>query len=500
MFPDLPFWIISLFLTLFAIAILRKKHDPPLPQGPVGLPILGSLPFLDPELHTYFANLAQIYGPILSLRLGNKLGVVVSSPSLAKEVLKENDVIFANHDVPAAGRAVTYGGLDVVWTPYGPEWRMLRKVCVHDMLGAQTLDAVYNLRRREISRTVGYLHSQVGSPVNIGEQMFLTVLNVITSMMWGGTVRGEKERASVGADFRRLVADITALLGTPNVSDFYPALARFDLQGVERKMKACSMRLDEMFDGIIDQRLKMLGDEHKDFLHSLLQLKDDADAKVPLTTNHVKALLMDMVVGGTDTTSSTVEFAMAEMLNKPEVMEKALQELDTVVGIDKMVEESHIHKLPYLNAVVKESLRLHPALPLLVPHCPSQSSTIGGYIVPKGSRVFVNVWAIQRDPSIWENPSEFNPERFLNSKYDYNGHDFTYFPFGSGRRICAGIGMAERMILFSLASLLHSFVWKLPEGERLDLPEKFGIVLKKKEPLIVIPSPRLPSPSLYELV
>lgn len=206
----------------------------------------------------------------------------------------------------------------------------------------------------------------------------------------------------------------------------------------------------------------------------------------------------DMVVGGSDTTSNSIEFAMAEMMNKPEVIQRAQQELDEVVGRDNMVEESHIYKLPYLFAVMKETLRLHPALPLLVPHCPTETSTVGGYTVPKGARVFVNVWAIHRDPSVWKNPLEFNPERFLNSKWDYSGSDFNYFPFGSGRRICAGIAMAERMFLYSVATLLHSFDWKLPDGQKVDLTEKFGIVLKLKNPLAAIPTPRLSDPALYE--
>ena len=207
-----------------------------------------------------------------------------------------------------------------------------------------------------------------------------------------------------------------------------------------------------------------------------------------------------MVVGGTDTTSNTVEWAMAEMMQKPETIRRAQEELEQVVGRDNIVEESHIPKLRYLGLVMKEVLRLHPTLPLLVPHCPINSScTVGGYNIPQGSRVFVNVWAVHRDSSIWDDPKEFKPERFLDTsrKWDYNGSDFTYFPFGSGRRICAGISMAERMTLFSLASLLHSFDWKIPQGTNLDLSEKFGIVLKKAKPLIAVPTPRLSNLDLY---
>ncbi|CAL5355974.1 unnamed protein product [Camellia sinensis] len=286
-------------------------------------------------------------------------------------------------------------------------------------------------------------------------------------MLWGGTVKGE-ERGKMEAKFRQVVAEMTELLGKPNLSDFFPGLARFDLQGIQKQMKGLAKRFDRIFQNIIDQRLKMDGhesgtaEESVNFLQFLLKLKDDEDAKTPLTITYLKALLMDMVVGRTDTTSNTVAFALAEMMNKPQVLRKAQQEVETVVGKDNIVEESHIHKLPYLYAVMEDTLRLHPALPLLAPHCPTEM-------------------VFGKDPSVWKNPLEFDPERFLgDSKWDYSGNDFNYFPFGSGRRICAGTAMAERMFMFSLASLVHSFDWKLPEGEKLDLEEKFGIVLKKK--------------------
>lgn len=286
------FLIVLWFIWIYYVK--SEKVNPPLPPGPRRLPLVGNLLSLDPELHTYFAGQARTYGPILTLQLGQKVGIVVTSPALAREVLKEQDSKFANRDVPVAGLEATYGGKDIVWTPYGPEWRMLRKVCVREMLSNATLDSVYTLRRKEVRQTIGYIYSKVGSPVNIGEQMFLTVLNVITSMMWGGTVEGEA-RAELGAEFRQLVNDMTGLLGMPNVSDFYPHLARFDLQGIQKKMKGLAIRLDEIFETMISQRQKMeekKDGSNKDFLEFLLKLKDEQDAQVPFTMTHVKALLM----------------------------------------------------------------------------------------------------------------------------------------------------------------------------------------------------------------
>ncbi|KAK8471382.1 hypothetical protein PHAVU_003G214350 [Phaseolus vulgaris] len=505
---DQPTTTLIIFFLIFLITCYRflKPNPQNLPPAPPGLPLFGNLLSLHPQLHTYFAALAQIHGPIFKLQLGTKLAIVITSPTVAREVLKDNDTVFANRDVPVAGRIATYGGSDIVWTPYGAEWRMLRKVCVVKMLSTATLDSVYDLRRNEVCKTVSYLYDRAGSAVNVGEQAFLTVMNVITSMMWGGAVE-EVERESLGAEFRELVAEMTLLLGKPNVSDFFPGLARFDLQGVEKQMQALVPRLDGIFEKMIGEGVKVEEEEEeeedgkkkkrKNFVQYLLDLKDSEgpDSKTPFTMTHVKALLMDMIVGGTDTSSNTVEFAMAEIMQKAEVMKRVQEELENVVGKDKMVEESHLHKLIYLQAVMKETLRLHPALPLLVPHCPSQTTNVGGYTIPKGSRVFINVWAIHRDPSVWDKPLQFDPTRFLDAKWDFTGNDFNYFPFGSGRRICAGITMAEKTVLHLLATLLHLFDWTIPQGQKLEISEQFGIVLRKKMPMIAIPTPRFSNPN-----
>ncbi|KAI4372726.1 hypothetical protein MLD38_010925 [Melastoma candidum] len=499
-----------LVISYLAWKALRPAKTP-LPPGPRPLPVVGNLPFLDPELHTHFAALSLLHGPIFKLRLGSKLCVVISSPSGARSVLKDNDVIFANRDVPAVTKTVAYGGQDIVFTPYGPEWRMLRKVCVVKMLSNNTLDSVYALRRKEVRRAVRGLYERAGTEVDIGEWMFMMIMNVVTSMLWGETLKGD-EREGIRLEFRDVVGEITTLLAMPNLSDFFPILRRFDLQGVEKRMKRSVEKLDHVFEWVIEKRLKLNKDhvgsgdrlknektQGEDFLQFLIRLKDEEeDPKTPLTVFKIKALLTDMVVGGTDTTSNSIELTLAEIFNRPSIVRKIQEELDVVVGKGGIVEESHINKLPYLLAVMKESLRLHPVLPLLVPHCPSKTCTIEGYTVPKGSRVFVNVWAIHRDPMIWENPNEFNPDRFLDGKGDYSGNDFCYFPFGAGRRICAGIAMAERMVMYSLATLMHSFNWGLPGGREVDVMEKFGIVLKKKTPLIAIPSPRLSDPNLYD--
>ncbi|KAL3362127.1 hypothetical protein AABB24_014807 [Solanum stoloniferum] len=497
------------FLTILWYKLTSHKEEPKLPPGPRGLPIVGFLPFLRTNLHHQLTELSQQYGPIYKFWLGSKLCVVLNSPSLAKEVVRDQDSVFANRDPPIAGLVGTYGGLDIRFSPYGSYWREMRKLFVREMLSNNNLEACYSLRRREVRKTIRNVHTKIGYPVDIGELAFVTEMNVVISIIFGSKFVEETEKHSTdGTKFRELVMKYGLVMGKPNISDFFPMLARFDLQGIQKEMEALLKLFDSILDPAISECMKMLsdqregeiqGNEKKHLIQILLELMEQKDFGISLDLVKIKAILVDIVIGGTDTTITTVEWVMSELLNNPEIMSKVQQELKHVVGMNNIVEESHLPNLHYLDAVLKETLRLHPALPLLLPKRPSQCAIVGGYKIPEGTKVFLNVYAIHRDPQVWESPLEFQPERFLSAStnLDYAGNNMKYLPFGSGRRICAGIPLAEKMLMFILASLLHSFDWKLPEGENVDLSEGFGLVLKKSERLLVIPTPRLPNFELY---
>ncbi|XP_042505524.1 geraniol 8-hydroxylase-like [Macadamia integrifolia] len=292
---------------------------------------------------------------------------------------------------------------------------------------------------------VRQLYFKADSPIDIGEQMFVTTFKIITSMLWGDALEGETGRFTT-VEVSQVMDSAVMLFGEPNIFDLFPALAWLDIQGIGLRMKK----------------------------------------KEVMTT-------------GSRSTSSTVEWAMVELLKRPDMMMKAQGEMEEVVGLNNTAEESRLPKLHYLCRVVKE-VRLHPPAPFLIPRCPCASCTIGGFMVPKGPKVIVNAWAIQRDPIAWINPLEFQPERFLRSvddEYEFSGKDYRHIPFGSGRRVCVGIPMAERMIPYLVATILDSFKWQLPNGVELDMSDKFGLELKKATPLVVISSSKLSDFTLY---
>ncbi|KAK1256760.1 Geraniol 8-hydroxylase [Acorus gramineus] len=230
----------------------RRPTGPP--PGPRGLPLLGSLPFLRRDVHRHFAELAREYGPIFGLRLGSKQWVVVTSASLAKEVLRNHDATFANRDMPVAARVASRGGLDVAWGQLdAPHWRPVRKLCTRELLNGASVDALRGMRRVEVRRTVGELYGKAGdcACVNVGEVAFMCAVNVITSALWGGAPLLEGE-------LREKVGELMDLFVQPNVSDFFPVLAGLDLQGIEWQMKRLMGWFDGMFDMIIEGRLRVM--------------------------------------------------------------------------------------------------------------------------------------------------------------------------------------------------------------------------------------------------
>ncbi|KAH6797300.1 Cytochrome P450 superfamily protein [Perilla frutescens var. hirtella] len=482
----------------------RPSNSLPLPPGPRPWPIVGNLPQLGPKPHQSMAALAQVYGPLMHLQMGFVHVVVAASAAVAEQFLKIHDANFSSRPPNAGAKHVAYNYQDLVFAPYGPRWRLFRKICALHLFSAKALDDFRHVRQEEVaimSRALA-LASAGETPVRLGQMLSVCATNAIARVMLGRRVVGGRGGGDKKAEeFKEMVVELMVLAGVFNIGDFIPALERFDLQGVVAKMKKLHKRFDDFLTAIVNDH-KVAADGHVDLLSTLISFKDSDGGT--LTDTEIKALLLNLFTAGTDTTSSTVEWAIAELIRHPKILSRAQQELDSVVGQNRFVSESDLPQLVYLQAVIKENFRLHPSTPLSLPRIAEENCDINGYRVPKGSTLLVNVWAISRDPNQWSEPLEFRPDRFLpggeRPRGDVRGNDFQVIPFGAGRRICAGMSLGIRMVQLLTATLIHAFDFDLVNGllpQKLNMEEAYGLTLQRAEPLIVHPKPRL-APHVYQ--
>ncbi|XP_031484776.1 cytochrome P450 76T24-like [Nymphaea colorata] len=490
---ELFLWFVTFLACVYSFRLFSVKSSK-LPPGPVGLPILGSLFQIGTKLNESLAELAKVYGPLMTLRLGFKTTVVVSSAEMAAEVLQKHDQAFAGRSVMDAASPFDHSKWALGLGQNGPRWREMRRICNSELLTPRRLDSLRGLREQKVQELLRHVREacQGGQAVNVGECSMTTALNSISNTLFSQDTMG------LGSDsvteFRALSLDLAIALGSPNISDFFPLLKYIDPQGIRRRAEVCIKRFYELLDEIIEKRNTLYSTskvgKKGDFLDVLLELSTKPGSE--FKKECVKPLLLEMFLAATDTSSSTIEWAMAELLLNPKKMEILRLELKQIIGEDRVVQETDIQQLPYLQAVVKETLRLHPPIPLLVPHRADATTKVGGFTIPKHTEVLVNAWAIGRDSAYWENPTAFLPERFLESDVNFKGKDFHFIPFGSGRRMCPGIPLAVRTVYLALAALIHSFEWKLPEGmspEKLDVEEYFGLTMRKAVPLLAVATP-----------
>jgi cytochrome P450 len=482
----------------------RRTTYGKLPPGPLGWPIVGNLLLLGNKPHESLFHLATKYGPLMSLSLGMKTTVVVSSPAMAKEVLKTHDHLLAGRTVIQSVKYTSHDKSSLTWAQCGSHWRMLRQISNTELFSVKRLESLQHFRRDQVLRTIQQILQEgiKGKSINIEDNMVDATVSLLGNMAFGKDMFVSHSPAF--QEFKDSISKMMVNAGAYNLADYFPVLQWLDLQCIGRNTKIYMERVFGILDKFMEDRLakrsKMMdgNDGPKDLLDVLLDMRGDE-----LTLIDIRGYLTDIFAAGTHSSAKAMEWAMAELICNPEKMKRAQAELDEVVGRNQRVEESHIGRLPYLCAVVKEVFRLHPVAPLLIPHRAASTCEIGEYLIRKDTEVIVNVWAIGRDPAIWNEPSKFVPERFIDSKMssvDYNGQHFELLPFGAGRRICVGLPLASRIIHLVLASLLHSFDWASPEGvtaEHVDMTVKLRLrSLQKAVSLKAIPTPRLP-PDVY---
>ncbi|XP_057445253.1 geraniol 8-hydroxylase-like [Lotus japonicus] len=491
----LLFLLTITFILFLANTILKPNHKKkklPLPPGPKGLPIVGNLFQLGHKPHQTLATLSKTHGPIMTLKLGQITTIVMSSSETAKSTLQIHDNFLSNRKIPDAMKGYNQDRYSLPFIPVSHRWRDLRRICNNLLFSNKNLNANEQLRCDKILELFNDIKKSMlkGEAVNVGRLAFKTTINLLSNTIYSVDLIRSADKAG---EFKEVIVSIMKEVGRPNLADCFPVLKVVDPHGIRRRTGSYFERLMKIFKGLVEERLKQRKESGYNTKNDMLDaMLDNAQHNgSEMYKDKIERLSVDLFVAGTDTVTSTVEWTMAELLRNPEVMSKAKSELEKTIGKGKLVEESHIERLPYLQAIVKEIFRLHPAVPLLLPRQAEVDLDMHGYTIPKGSQVLVNVWANGRDPNLWDNPNLFSPERFLGSEIDFKGRSFELTPFGAGRRICPGLPLAIRLLFLMLGLLINCFNWELEGGikpEDMDMDETFGLTLEKTQPVLAVPT------------
>ncbi|KAG8094931.1 hypothetical protein GUJ93_ZPchr0012g21776 [Zizania palustris] len=476
--------------------VSRRARGGRLPPSPWGLPVIGHLHHLVGALpHRAMRDLARRHGPLMLLRLGELPVVVASSADAAREVMKTHDIDFATRPMSRMTRLVFPVGTEgVIFAPYGEEWRELRKICTVELLSARRVHSFRSVREEE----VGCLLRAVAS-APLAEAVNL-------SKLLSAYAADSSVRAIMGSRFKDRNAFLTImdrgleLFAKHSLPDLFPSsrLAML-LSPTPRRMKQHRREATAFMDAMIQehQENRAADDDKEDLLDVLLRIQREGDLQFPLSTDSIKSVVGDMFTGGSETAATTLQWIMAELMANPNVMHKAQDEIRQALVGHHNVTEDDLSNLKYIHLVIKEALRLHPPVPLLLPRECRRPCQVHGFEVPKGAQVLVNVWAITRDPEYWDKAEEFIPERFEQSSVDFKGTNFEYTPFGAGRRMCPGMGFGLANVEIALASLLYHFDWELPAGMEsrvLDMTEKMVVTARRLHDLLLVPVLRVPLP------
>ncbi|KAL5998277.1 hypothetical protein ACLOJK_009216 [Asimina triloba] len=486
-------WLLLFLIILPLIFFLSKrKSHPKLPPGPPRLPIVGSIGMLGNITHRTLWQLSQKYGPLVYLKLGSLPALVVSSAKLASDVMKTQDLDFCNRPPFVSYKKLSYNFADIVFTPYGDYYRDMRKVCNNELLSLKKVQSFGFIREEEVARMIASISSCEASskPANLTELMFALTSTVVSRAAFGKSYRsgGDDHEKT---NFHGIFEEAQAWFGAFFVADYFPWLGWVDLiTGQRGRLEKSFWNMDAFYEQVIVEHLDPSRQRQKDEVEDLVDVLIRVQKDLNLTRDHIKAMLMNIFIAGTDTGAATVVWAMTELIKKPRVIKKVQDEIRRIMGSKGKIEESDLHRLEYLKLVVKETFRMHPAAPLLVPRETTRPCKLNGYDIAPRTLVFVNALAIGHEHESWENPGEFWPERFIGTTIDYKGQDFQLIPFGAGRRICPGMHFGAVTVELALANLLYSFDWVLPPGmmvEDIDMGELPGITVHKKSHLLLVP-------------
>ncbi|KAK7396631.1 hypothetical protein VNO78_17769 [Psophocarpus tetragonolobus] len=503
-------WLCFLVLAVFLYLHRRKtsSRNRRLPPGPPGWPIFGNMFQLGEMPHRTLTDLRDKYGPVVWLQIGSMNTMAILSADAATVFFKHHDNTFADRTITETMRVHNYDKSSLALAPYGPYWRLMRRLVTVDMLVAKRINDTASVRRKCVKDMLTWVaneakKSEHGRGVHVARFVFLMTFNLFGNLMLSRDLFDPDSED--GSEFFAAMIGLMEWTGHANLTDLFPWLRWLDPQGLRRKMDRDMGKALGIASRFVKDRLEQHShNKSRDFLDVLLDFQTThRQEALNISDKDLNIFILEMFLAGSETTSSTIEWAMTEVLCNRECLKKVKSELNSVVGRGREVEERDIEKLEYLQCVVKETLRLHPPIPLLIPRKGTEDTHFMGYYIPKDTQVFVNAWAIGRDPAAWDQPLAFNPQRFSLSKnhnIDYKGHHFELIPFGAGRRMCAGVPLAHTLLHLVLGSLLHTFDWELDSHvtpSTMDMRDKLGITMRKLQPLLALPKLISPSSSLH---
>ncbi|XP_028802957.1 cytochrome P450 CYP82D47-like [Neltuma alba] len=493
-------------------------REPP-PEAGGAWPVIGHLHLLGgPEPpHITLGKMADKYGPIFTMRLGVHPTLIVSSWEIAKECFTANDRVFASRPKFVAGQVMGYNYSMLGASPYGSYWRHVRKIATMEVLSNHRLEMLKHVRESEVKSAMKDTYdgwAQLNS--SSGQNQEAVPLSCEMEKWFGDIILNVVFRMVVGKRFvetegneriRKTLRDLFDLSGAFVISDALPYLRWLDWGGQEKAMKKTANELEQFIQFWLDEHRRKRDSgsgqakpKHSAFMDVLLSSTDESEMIDGIDSNTmIKATSLVLILAATDTTTATLTWALSLLLNNREVLKKAVDEVDGQVGGERLASESDLKNLPYLQAILKETLRLYPAAPLNLLHKSMEDCTVAGYHIPSGTHLLTNLSKIQRDPRVYEDPLEFRPDRFLSTHQDLDlrGQHFELIPFGAGRRMCPGVSFALLMMQLTLANLLHGFDIATPHNEAVDMREQVGLTNVKASPLHVRLAPRLSSRHLY---
>ncbi|KAL5168489.1 Cytochrome P450 82A3 [Glycine soja] len=489
------------------------------PQAGGAWPIIGHLHLFGGHQHTHktLGIMAEKHGPIFTIKLGSYKVLVLSSWEMAKECFTVHDKAFSTRPCVAASKLMGYNYAMFGFTPYGPYWREIRKLTTIQLLSNHRLELLKNTRTSESEVAIRELYklwSREGCPkggvlVDMKQWFGDLTHNIVLRMVRGKPyydgasddyAEGEARR------YKKVMRECVSLFGVFVLSDAIPFLGWLDINGYEKAMKRTASELDPLVEGWLEEHKRKRAfnmdakEEQDNFMDVMLNVLKDAEISGYDSDTIIKATCLNLILAGSDTTMISLTWVLSLLLNHQMELKKVQDELDTYIGKDRKVEESDITKLVYLQAIVKETMRLYPPSPLITLRAAMEDCTFsGGYHIPAGTRLMVNAWKIHRDGRVWSDPHDFKPGRFLTSHKDVDvkGQNYELVPFGSGRRACPGASLALRVVHLTMARLLHSFNVASPSNQVVDMTESIGLTNLKATPLEILLTPRLDT-KLYE--